>query len=64
MLDPILIFGMGWGIEGAAIASIARYVTLLIALHAVFGSRVARPTSMTWLREDLPAIIKVAGPGC
>ena len=64
ILDPILIFGLGWGIEGAAVASVvARWVTLFIALHAIFRvHRLPAPTSAGWLKADLPAIVKVAGP--
>ena len=64
VLDPILIFWAGWGIEGAAVASVvARYVTLFIALYAIFRvHRLPAPTSIAWLRADLPAIVKVAGP--
>lgn len=36
VLDPIFIFGFGWGLEGAAIASVcARFATLLTALYPV-----------------------------
>lgn len=64
VLDPILIFGLDWGIEGAAIASaLSRYAALGIACHAIFRvHRLPGPTSLAWLREDLPAIIRVAGP--
>jgi len=64
VLDPILIFGLDWGIEGAAIASAAsRYVALGIAFHAIFRvHRLPGPTSIKWLGEDLPAIVRVAGP--
>lgn len=36
VLDPIFIFGFGWGLEGAAVASVcARIATLLTALYPV-----------------------------
>lgn len=36
VLDPIFIFAFGWGLEGAAIASVcARFATLLTALYPV-----------------------------
>jgi putative MATE family efflux protein len=64
ILDPILIFGLSWGIEGAAAASVAsRMVMLAIAFHAIFRvHRLPRPTSLSWLREDIGPIIRVAGP--
>jgi putative MATE family efflux protein len=64
ILDPILIFGLGWGIEGAAAASVvARWVMMMIAFHAIFRVHsLPRPTSLRWLRDDLAPIISVAGP--
>ncbi len=64
ILDPILIFGLGWGIEGAAAASlVARFVVMVIAFHAIFKvHQLPGPTSMRRLREDLPDIVRVAGP--
>ena len=64
ILDPILIFGMGWGIEGAAAASVvSRFVMMGIAFYAIFHvHRLPQPTSLTWLREDISPIVKVAGP--
>jgi putative MATE family efflux protein len=36
ILDPLLIFGLGWGLEGAAVASvIARFAMLAVGLHGV-----------------------------
>jgi len=64
ILDPILIFGLGWGIEGAAAASvIARFVVMGIAFHAIFVvHRLPRPTSVALVRSDLNSIFRVAGP--
>jgi putative MATE family efflux protein len=64
VLDPILIFGMGWGIEGAAMASVAaRWVMMYIAFHAIFRvHRLPQPTSTDWLRQDMASIVRVAGP--
>ena len=64
VLDPILIFGMGWGIEGAAIASvIARFTVMGIAFHAIFVvHRLPRPTSLEKIRQDIGSILQVAGP--
>ncbi len=64
ILDPILIFGLDWGIEGAAAASaISRYVVLIIAFHAIFRvHRLPQRSSFAMLRKDLPSIMAVAGP--
>ncbi len=63
-LDPLFIFTAGLGIEGAALASlVARFALLGIAMGALIG-RHHLPQRFQWrqLREDLPVIIKVAGP--
>jgi Na+-driven multidrug efflux pump len=64
ILDPILIFGLGWGIEGAATASlVSRFVVLAIAFHAIFGvHRLPAITSFRLLRADFSPIVRVAGP--
>ena len=64
IMDPILIFGMGWGIEGAAWASVlARFAVMAIAFHAIFVvHELPQPTSMARVREDIGAIMRVAGP--
>ncbi len=64
VLDPILIFGLGWGIEGAAVASVvSRWALMIIAFHAIFHvHKLPRPSTFTSLRQDLPSIMKVAGP--
>ena len=64
ILDPILIFGMGWGIEGAAIASVvARFVMAGIAFNAIFRvHRLPAPTSLAKVRADLGSIVRVTGP--
>ena len=64
VLDPILIFGLGWGIEGAAVASVcARFVVLLIAFNAIFRvHKLPRPTSIALIKVDFRSILAVAGP--
>lgn len=63
-LDPLFIFGFGWGIDGAAAASVAARVVLLwVACHALFSVHgLPRPFHWSGLRRDLPAILPVAGP--
>lgn len=63
-LDPLFIFTFGLGIEGAALASlVARFALLAIAMGALVGQH-HLPSRFHWaqLRQDLPGIIKVAGP--
>lgn len=64
VLDPILIFGLDWGIEGAAAASVcARVTVMLIAFHAIFNiHRLPRATSLHYLLKDFPRFASVAGP--
>jgi putative MATE family efflux protein len=64
ILDPILIFGLEWGIEGAATASlVSRFVVLAIAFHALFGvHRLPAMTNWRLLRADFSPIVRVAGP--
>ena len=64
ILDPLLIFTAGLGLEGAAIATVIARITLFIvawrpilAIH----NGVARPTH-TSLREDTSAVFTIAGP--
>ncbi len=64
VLDPIFIFTFGWGLEGAAIASVvARLVVLLVAWHALavvhkMPCRVSRAQFLA----DLKPILTIAGP--
>lgn len=64
VLDPIFIFALGWGLEGAAIASVcARVAVLIIALQALFfHHKLPRPTRIKLFIEDLPKITRIALP--
>jgi putative MATE family efflux protein len=64
LLDPILIFGLGLGIHGAACASaIARLAMLAYALHAVVRIHdMAEKPSMEAMRQDWPPLMRVAVP--
>jgi putative MATE family efflux protein len=64
LLDPVFIFGFGWGIQGAAVASLAARIALLaIGLRAIFVVH-HLPTPFAWhkLRRDMRAILPIAGP--
>ncbi len=64
ILDPILIFGLGLGIQGAAIASTAaRLAALLVGLHGVVRVHglMGRPKVRTFL-GDVRAMIAIAAP--
>lgn len=64
VLDPIFIFTFGWGLEGAAIASVvARLVVLLVAWHAltVVHKLPCRVSGAEFL-ADLKPIMAIAGP--
>ncbi len=63
-LDPIFIFTFGWGIEGAALASLAaRVVLLMMACRAIFLVH-ALPNAFRWqkLKRDMSAIVTIAAP--
>lgn len=63
-LDPVLIFGLGWGLTGAAIASvISRMVIAAMALAPIvrhYGG-FDRP-SVAGVREDAASVFGIAGP--
>ncbi len=64
VLDPIFIFYFGWGLEGAAIASIcARFATLATALYPVikhYGG--FAPFSVSRFKTDLSPILALTIP--
>lgn len=64
ILDPILIFGLGLGLDGAAYASVAaRFATLFMALTPIFrhyGGFAKIDASR--FKLDLPKIIAIAAP--
>lgn len=63
-LDPLLIFGLGLGVDGAAISTVlARLVVVAVGVWGAVGVHglVARPRLGDALR-DLPALAAIAGP--
>jgi MATE family, multidrug efflux pump len=64
LLDPLFIFGFGWGLEGAAIASVvSRWALLVVAWHAVHRvHQLPRRSSLVEFRADLRPLLAIAGP--
>ena len=64
ILDPILIFGFGLGIRGAAIATLTGYAGAFTVgwLSVSRGHRFFAPFDLRQFRQDVPAIMTVAGP--
>ncbi len=64
LLDPLFIFGLGMGIEGAAVASVlARVVILAIALHGmVWVHRFHARFDWILFRRHLGAVARIAFP--
>ncbi len=64
ILDPILIFGFGLGLDGAAYASVAaRFATLATALYPIFKHYGGfAKIDLAQFRQDLKPIIAIAAP--
>ncbi|CAN5850031.1 MATE family efflux transporter [soil metagenome] len=64
VLDPILIFGFGMGLDGAAVSAVvSRTVLAAIGLHGVWlKHRMMGPFDRARLPEDARALMSVAGP--
>lgn len=63
-LDPLFIFTFGWGLEGAAFASVvSRMVVFGIAWHAIaVVHKLPRRISRQQFLTDMRPLIKIAGP--
>jgi putative MATE family efflux protein len=64
ILDPILIYGLGWGVTGAAIVTvIARVLTVAYGLAVAIRVHdlIARP-SLTAVRADFLPLARIGGP--
>jgi len=64
VMDPLLIFGVGLGLDGAAIASVLARVTILVvsmypAIRRYDGFAVP---SLAMLKRDMSAVFAIAGP--
>jgi Na+-driven multidrug efflux pump len=63
-LDPLFIFTFGWGLEGAAMATVvARVVLFSVAWHALYKvHRLPSPASLAGMWRDVGPIMTIAGP--
>lgn len=64
VLDPLMIFGFGWGLDGAALATVAaRFVMLGVGLHGVLRIHklYARPDAAT-LRASFKPFFAIGVP--
>jgi putative MATE family efflux protein len=64
LLDPLFIFTFGWGLEGAALASVAaRIVVLIVAWHAlVVVHKLPQRPRFEFVRLDIRPILHIATP--
>jgi putative MATE family efflux protein len=64
VLDPLFIFTFGWGLEGAAWASVAAWLVVLgLAWYAIVAvHRLPCRISRRDFLEDIRPIMKIAGP--
>ncbi|KAF5035954.1 Multidrug export protein MepA [anaerobic digester metagenome] len=63
-LDPLMIFGMGMGISGAALATIiSQFVSFLILLYFNLGKHGALPLKMSNIRPSWRLFIDIVGSG-
>jgi len=64
VLDPLFIFGFGWGLEGAALASVAARIAIFVAailpVIRIYNG-LAKP-KMEFLIRDFNAVAGIAGP--
>jgi len=64
ILDPLFIFGFGWNVEGAALASVvARFTVLFFSLYPLIRvHQLAAPLGITAWGTNLKAILTIAVP--
>ena len=64
VLDPILIFACGWGLQGAALASLAAQIVLVVAAWyvVIYRYHLRAPLRQRLLALNIPAIVAIAVP--
>jgi putative MATE family efflux protein len=64
LLDPLLIFGFGWGLDGAAVATfIARFVMVGVGLHSLLRvHRLFAWPSAVFLRQTMRPFFAIGFP--
>lgn len=64
ILDPLFIFGFGWNVEGAAIASVfSRFTVLFFSLYPLIRvHKLLAPLSFVGWRFNIKAILTIAIP--
>jgi putative MATE family efflux protein len=63
ILDPLLIFGLGLGVDGAAFAMVlSRGMAALVGLRFCLGLSLLGPASLWRARAVAPAFFAIAGP--
>ena len=64
VLDPILIFACGLGLQGAALASLAAQIVLVVAAWyvVIWRYRLRAPLCLRLLLLNIPAIVAIAVP--
>ncbi len=62
-VDPLLIFGFGLGVDGAALAvCIARVTFIAVGWAGARRYRMLEPPSLAAILGDLPLVARIAGP--
>ncbi|MFB9214493.1 MATE family efflux transporter [Vibrio sinaloensis] len=64
ILDPLFIFGFGWNVEGAALASVfARFTVLFVSIYPLIRiHQLVAPLVFSGWRMNLKAILMIAVP--
>ncbi len=68
ILDPVFVWGLGWGVRGVCVASVAgvlaAMVTAMVMVHRGLGIRFELAKTVPRLREVLPLLARVGFSNC